>query len=222
MSKGNKSLLNEKDLKFFAKISASISHEINNVFSVINENSGLLSDLLIRAENGHELDTEKLKRTNDTIQNHLNRGKTIVKRLNRFSHSADDPLKDFDLREVLENLIAITRRFTYQKKVDLEINSPEEPVTIKNNPFALQQAVFNSIAMLLNASEPKDSIVIDLAHSGSRAIVSINGFRPIKFEDGDDEMSSLSNFMEELEGEVKLDSDRRIITLMFPRSISRE
>ena len=56
---------------------------------------------------------------------------------------------------------------------------------------------------------------------GSSAIITLDGFRPIDSGDGND-MSFLSTLMEELQGTIKLDSDRRIITLIFPRSISGE
>ena len=44
--------LGESGLRFFGKISASISHEIKNAIAVMNENAGLIKDLIMMAERG--------------------------------------------------------------------------------------------------------------------------------------------------------------------------
>ena len=47
-------------LKFFGKINASISHEIRNTLAVINENAGLIKDLILMSEKGHPLDVGRI------------------------------------------------------------------------------------------------------------------------------------------------------------------
>jgi len=48
----NKNLLHKKELEFFGKITACISHELNNVLSIINEYTGLLEDLMLTCGDG--------------------------------------------------------------------------------------------------------------------------------------------------------------------------
>ena len=45
-------LSGRESLQFFGKISASVSHEIKNVFAVINEAAGLLEDFTIMVDKG--------------------------------------------------------------------------------------------------------------------------------------------------------------------------
>ena len=47
--------------QFFGKISASISHDIKNVLAVLNENAGLLEDLVLMAEKGASFNHERVK-----------------------------------------------------------------------------------------------------------------------------------------------------------------
>lgn len=47
MSEAKDLLLREKGFGFSGAITASLSHEINNVFAIINELSGLLEDFLL-------------------------------------------------------------------------------------------------------------------------------------------------------------------------------
>jgi len=51
----------ENALKFFGKMTASISHELKNVLAIINENAGLLEDLCAMAEKGRPVDPVRIK-----------------------------------------------------------------------------------------------------------------------------------------------------------------
>jgi len=222
MGKDRGNLISESQLRFFGKITASVSHEINNVFSVINENSGLLSDWVMRGSRGKPLDPEKLRRVSETIQKSIGRGQKIIKRLNHFSHSVDQPRKEFDVGEVLENIIALSRRLAYQKRVDLVVKLPDNPVTIESNPFALQQAVFNCIAWFLQESQTEDRISIELEKDGSGGVIIITGPRAVEMEPADDEFLFLSLLMEEVKGKINFSSANGTIKLAYPRSASEE
>ena len=54
----------ENSLAFFGAITASVSHELNNVMSIIDQNNGLLKDLLAV---GHPISNERLERINNSI-----------------------------------------------------------------------------------------------------------------------------------------------------------
>ena len=40
--------IGETGLRFFGKINSSISHEMRNVLAIINENAGLMKDLMMK------------------------------------------------------------------------------------------------------------------------------------------------------------------------------
>ena len=197
------SFMHEEQLQFFGKITASVTHEINNVLSVINENSGLLSDWLVRAAQGHALDYSKVKRVNDTIQNHLGRGKTIVKRLNRFAHSVDEPVKEVDITEAIENITALSQRLAYQKNVSLHGEFPADPVTVVSNPLILQQVVFQSIALLLEKARSSDSIVIHVKSGSPQLCIRVSGPSLVLDESTECEESLLQMLVRDLGGEVE-------------------
>ena len=58
MNENRNEILKEKGLAFFGEITASVSHEINNAISIINEYSGLLEDLTYTAERGENVSSE--------------------------------------------------------------------------------------------------------------------------------------------------------------------
>ncbi len=97
----NWEIIGETGLQFFGKMSASISHEMKNVMAIINENAGLLEDLTVMAEKGMPIDPERLKTQASRIMKQIRRGDDIIKGMNRFAHSVDEPLRQADLNDTL-------------------------------------------------------------------------------------------------------------------------
>ncbi|MBL7192196.1 hypothetical protein ISS30_10950, partial [bacterium] len=44
----------------------------------------------------------------------------IIKRLNTFAHSVDDPVRQFDLVQLVDNFIRLAQRLASLKRVNLE------------------------------------------------------------------------------------------------------
>jgi signal transduction histidine kinase len=60
-------------IRFFGEISASISHEIKNVLAIINENAGLLQDMIMMNEKGLPLNPERLSKLAHSISGQVAR-----------------------------------------------------------------------------------------------------------------------------------------------------
>ncbi len=165
----------EEDLRFFGRITASVTHELNNVFSVVGENSGLLSDRVKRVKDPKELDLERVRRICSTIQKHLERGQKIIKRLNTFAHGVDAEETDLDLAEALENIVELTNRFAYRKRIELELALPKKPKNAVTSQFLFQQAVFNAIMFALEDSDAIEKITVELSAEKGRSVVTVTG-----------------------------------------------
>lgn len=150
----------EHSLMFFGQVSASLSHEINNVLSIVNELAGLVDDHLLRIDTGLPLDTDKLKETTRKIAVQVQRGEALVKLLNRMAHSADHWIAEVDLGELVARVVAVSRRFAALRKTGLEGGAPRETVAVTTKPFLLQQAVFECIQMCLSAADAKRAVTV--------------------------------------------------------------
>ncbi|MGB8720767.1 MAG: hypothetical protein WCD46_15790 [Desulfobacterales bacterium] len=128
-------------LEFFGRISASISHEIRNALAVINEHAGLLEDMTLMAEKGVPLDPGRLKRTAGAVLKQVQRVDGIVKTMNRFAHSVDEPLKRVDLAETVELIVRLFARFAAVRQVGLSPESPLTSVSVATRPFQLQNLI---------------------------------------------------------------------------------
>lgn len=148
-------------LQFFGRISASVTHEIKNVFAVINESAGLVGDFTLMAERGMPIEPEKLKRVADAIQGQIRRGDTIVKNMNAFSHSTDEPVREVNLVEQLTLTVALTKRFADMKQVGLAVGDCE-PVALQTSAFDLMRLLHSSIAAALELLDAGDTLSVSV------------------------------------------------------------
>ncbi len=173
--KTDQDLLHERGLAFFGAITASVSHELNNVISIIDQNAGLMEDLLAGSRAGRAVPEEKLERIAATVQEQTQRGLTIIRRLNSFAHSVDQAQIEFDLVKTISNLSALCTRLASLKKVHLEFDSTHASLPITGSPFLVQQLLFLVISCMLAESAKDDSIRISVGRDEKRTSVSIRG-----------------------------------------------
>ena len=168
MADAREQLLREKGFGFFGAISASLSHEINNVFAITNELSGLLDDFFGAAEQGTALDPTKLRSTTQRIGAQVLRGQELVKRLNQFAHTVDEN-EGVALNETVEAIVTLCRRLGKLRRVELETSLPETSPRIQGSAFDVQHVVFRCIDILLDASQEGDVVQISVEQEGDGA-----------------------------------------------------
>lgn len=162
--------LEEVGLQFFGKVTASVSHEIRNVFAIINENVGLLQDLSLLAEKGRAFDTARVKALAEKMKAQIRRGDEIIENMNRFAHSVDETVKRVDLGETLDLAIKLARRFAAMRKVSLELKPASAKVRITTYPFYLQNLIWQclDLATAICGEDKTISVVVQEAEKGAR------------------------------------------------------
>lgn len=207
-----------RGLRFFGRMTANLSHEINNVITIIGEVSGLLDDLLLIAEKGRPLDPKKLKSLSENIKRQTQRGKALVTEMNFLGHSVDDPSRQIDLNLVAGHIENLARRIAERKGGALEVRRFDRPVFVVCNPFDLLQSVFWCIDMALEAGAVSEPVCIAAFVSGHGPCLSI---RSAGFEHGDRDHATLSDIgmlLSETGGTVASaidDGGKRVIQLQF-------
>ena len=162
MSNAKETLLRQHGFGCSGAITASLSHEINNVLATINELSGLLGDFFHAANQGAPLNVERLEKTTQRIAGQVQRGRELVKRLNAFAHTTDEGQGAVVLNETVEAMTTLCRRFGQLRQVELETGLPKASPRIEGNAFDLQHLVFRCLQILLDASRPGDVVRIDV------------------------------------------------------------
>jgi C4-dicarboxylate-specific signal transduction histidine kinase len=155
----------ERDLateavRFFGEISASVSHDIKNVLAIINENAGLLRDMLAMNATGMPLSSERLTRLAASIDRQVARGDGLVKKLNRLAHSADHPEEQVDVIEALELMVHLAGRLIAMRGEPPQVDKPQATVTAITNRFFLQQLIWTCLRRAVDLGSPDRPIRI--------------------------------------------------------------
>lgn len=168
---------------------ANVSHEFNNVISVISELAGLLKDLSRMAQKGREVSPEKIESIADNISKQVDRGKHLVSHMNRFSHSTDETHTQVDTCGIVENIQVLTDRLFKNRRSNIVFRAPEEMFSINTDPFELRRILFLCLDRFLDASSSEVTINLNRSENGGELELQISG-----------EMESISeNFMERIE-----------------------
>ena len=171
-------------VRFFGEMSASISHEIKNVLAIVNENAGLLADLVQMSEKGIPLDPRRLCRVAASIARQVDRGDRIVRDMNRFAHSADMPRESVDLAEVVAFMPELAARLILMRGRMPEIRLPDTPVLVEANRFFLENLVWTCLCQAMVATEPDRAVSITVEADGATACVRFSGLATAALSDG--------------------------------------
>ncbi len=210
------------ELVLFGRMTASISHEINNVMAIVNELAGLQNDLLLGIEEGMDVDPQRFATISEDIQKQIQRGEGIVKRLNRSAHSLDAPVSEFDLAVVLDDTVTIAQRLASVKGVTLNLHPSDGPLSIMSSRFIVQQALFAYLELAFNSLESGSTVEIECRKQESRVDVYLTGDAPIQTDGQKDRLSDLLQLAYTIQGKVEHPSDNNRLSMVFsfPSTIS--
>jgi hypothetical protein len=200
-------------------VSASLSHELNNVMAITGELSGLLGDLLQTAGGGAAADPRRLGEVGERITRQVRRGEELVRRLNRFAHLADQRSGIFDPRGPLELLGEVCQRPAGLSRVRLETDFPAAAPVLEGSAFGLLQAVH--LCLDLAFREPGAEKRVTLACRGEEGglRLTVDGCCP-PGEEAAERLAFLALLLEEQGGRLEAlptPADPRF-QLFFPRA----
>jgi signal transduction histidine kinase len=224
VSRGGEQSSERSALEFFGTLTASVTHELNNVLSIVDQARGLLGDLTALAGSGRGIDPRRLETIGERIDRQVRKGVEILNRVNRFSHSLDDPGAEFDADAEAENLVSLARRFADLKKVRLEFAPSADEVRSGGDAFALQQGIFICLRMILNDSEEGDRIACSVRRDGNDAVISISASAHCNLAGDDLRIRDLARLMGLLDGVHRVQTDEHGGTsfeLRFPVAAGR-
>jgi len=122
-------------LRFFGRMTASATHELNNCLGIINENAGLLEDLVLMAQQGMEVDPERWVTISGRISSQVRRAEEITRRLNGFAHSVDSDLITVDICSLVSMAASLSKRLLAESGVVVTIEKKAEGILVPVAPF---------------------------------------------------------------------------------------
>lgn len=131
---------------FLGKVTASVSHELQNVLAIIKETSGLMEDIVSLHQGAvpPEL-AEKLSTCISSVMKQIDRGVGITSNLNGFAHTTDSLSESVDLLEVIERVVFLTKRLFLNEGLEVKIADSDPSISILTEPVLFQALVYKSI-----------------------------------------------------------------------------
>lgn len=161
-------------LAFYGRICASISHELKNSLALINENAGLMNDLLLRAGQGYDLDQTKMSLIAERIAKHVAKANATIANLNRFGHLIDEPVRLVNLHESVALAVDLHQRAASQQRVELTLEPGDESLALTSRPFEL----LNALGMCIKAALPvvrQGTLTVRIAPGGDGIEIQFSG-----------------------------------------------
>ncbi len=206
----------DEQIRFFASVTASVTHELNNVIAVTNEVVGLLGDFIEEGASNRAVPPEALKKVHNRLSAQVSRGQMIVKRLNRFAHTADEKMRTFDLVPVMENIVGLCERPAGLKKVKLDFRPGVASLMLNGNPFLLQLCFYQSLRLVLDSGCSGDILTISINSDDGSAGIAISGLDKGGIDAVGLGLAKLAGIMKELHGELRLIDDGRSLAIFVP------
>lgn len=164
----------DREVAFFGKITAGITHELKNVLAIIKESAGLMEDIMSLAPEALISHQDKFQSSISKINDQIKRGVDLTDWLNKFAHSSDEIITEIDLHATIEQIVALSQRFARLKNILLQTAPPEQPgiqVNLVSQPVQLQMALFAAIECCLNVMPAGGVIHIGLEKRKEKYVV---------------------------------------------------
>ena len=160
-------------LAFSGQITASVTHELNNVLGTIDQVAGLLEDLAATPASEVTVAVERLSTLTDRLNRQTERGVTLTKRLNTFAHMGDHITVECNLNDLLENIAGLTQRIANMQRVELKTTLPNHDITVRTNPLFLSHLLFLCTKKALSLADRDVVLEIRLSQCDEEAEVTI-------------------------------------------------
>ena len=161
-------------LSFSGAITASVTHELNNVLGTIEQLSGLLEDLAYGLSKGESVSEDQMNSLAERITKQTERGTVLTKRLNSFAHSCDSEYLNCNLYDIVENLSALINRLAQMKRSEIVVVVPDKEIFLWTYPFLVMHILFLILKSILLLVKRETGIQVILTGNDSESVVSIS------------------------------------------------
>lgn len=172
--------------RLFGKLTASATHEFQNVLAIIKESAGLMEDVLAFTpmENADILE-ERLGMPLSTVKKQVARGVELVSCLNGFAHTTDQARMQVDVVALSRRLVLLTRRLAANVGVELVLEERDTPLYLTVDAMQLQLCLYYAMESFFSVLPARAVITLGCQDSGSLSCVVFSVNHPDQALPGD-------------------------------------
>ncbi len=165
--------------QLFGKLTASATHEFQNVLAIIKESAGLMEDVLtLTPMENAELLEQRLGMPLATIKKQVARGVALVSCLNGFAHSTDYARQKVDVEGLVKRLVSLSRRLAANTGVELAFEGEQPTLYLNTDAVQLQACLYYALESLFMALPARSLITLTLQGTSSLSAVTLSASHP--------------------------------------------
>ena len=165
----------QETMKFTAEMTTSITHELKNKLAVVNENAGLIQDLLFMGKQGRAVDMERFETISQKIQEQVRLADTIIKKLNGFAQSMEESETETDVAQALKSVLSLTAHLIEKYECEIAVTAQEAPWIINADPFCFKHLLWTVIKSVCASEGNTGPVHISLDKEASSLVFRFNG-----------------------------------------------
>ncbi|MHC4660720.1 MAG: sensor histidine kinase [Planctomycetota bacterium] len=158
------------------RMAAGVAHEINNPLAIINENAGLLKDLVSMEDSSP--DKERVLKIAETVIRSVERCSKITHRLLGFAKRMEPRVERLELTPLITEVLSFQGKEAEHRNITVNVNAPEGMPAIQSDRGQLQQVFLNILNNAFAAVDDggKIDISLELENENTVAVtISDNG-----------------------------------------------
>ena len=167
-SKALRSIAYTNKMASIGRMAAGVAHEINNPLAIINENAGLMKDLLSIKDEPPERD--RLLVIAETVLKSVQRCSTITHRLLGFAKRMDPLVEQIALGSLIEEVLSFQGKEAEYRSIAISVAVPDDLPTIQSDRGQLQQVFLNILSNAFAAVEDGGRIDISLKQEDDNTV----------------------------------------------------
>lgn len=207
MSDGTLPRTDPDTLAFMGAIIASVSHDLSNVLSTIDQVSGLIEDMLVAVERGVKIDPARLEMVQGRLAGQTSRGVNIVRKLNTLGHTTDDRVREEELSTVLVTLLVLMERMASRRRIQVIFDPSQAGHRVVANPVTLYHLMYHALLLVMDSFTDGGEVTIDLFDEEGQTCISLSGEDLTGMKDGKARITLIHQLAEQLGGKAGVDRE---------------
>ena len=164
-------LEHSQKLSSIGRLAAGVAHEINNPLMIINEDAGLMQDILDDGEDPKPF--REISELAQSISRSVDRCREVTHRLLGFARRLEPKLETLNLNSVFEEVVGFLEREARHREIDIRKQYDDGLPTILSDRGQLQQVFLNILSNALAAVSEGGHITIKTFEEGRDSVAVI-------------------------------------------------
>ena len=182
-----------RDAKLMGRLTASATHEMQNILATIRESSGLMEDLLAMSSEGFA-HAERFKRGLTVLSEQVERGMMLTEQLNFCAHAPEESPAGADVNLAVRALVGLSRRHAARGKVNLVLAAGRSGLRTSLRAVEVMELACLALDCSLQCLPMDAQLLLSVEEQGGLAVVRLDspGFETLRRNEHCAELSELA------------------------------